>query len=158
MVPVSNTVYFLKEVPDGYLSPYTHYTYFVESKNIGTMWTITGTDDLLYKACGFLVKTDDLPAIMVESMTITPANYSQNTVTLEASKIFRTKRVLAGMLGYADITEYLGTETLIQMYWTTRDGVTVFGKTQRTLTYTGTGTKITDLKKTDAPYTPPENP
>ena len=156
MVPVSNTVYFLKEVPDGYLSPYTHYTYFVESKNIGTMWTITGTDDLLYKACGFLVKTDDLPAIMVESMTITPANYSQNTVTLEASKIFRTKGVLAGMLGYADITEYLGTETLIQMYWTTRDGVTVFGKTQRTLTYTGT--KITDLKKTDAPYTPPENP
>lgn len=156
MVPVSNTVYFLKEVPDGYLSPYTHYTYFVESKNIGTMWTITGTDDLLYKACGFLVKTDDLPAIMVESMTITPANYSQNTVTLEASKIFRTKGVLAGMLGYADITEYLGNETLIQMYWTTRDGVTVFGKTQRTLTYTGT--KITDLKKTDAPYTPPENP
>ena len=156
MVPVSNTVYFLKEVPDGYLSPYTHYTYFVESKNIGTMWTITGTDDLLYKACGFLVKTENRPAIMVKSMTITPANYSQNTVTLEASKIFRTKGVLAGMLGYADITEYLGNETLIQMYWTTRDGVTVFGKTQRTLTYTGT--KITDLKKTDAPYTPPENP
>ena len=152
MVPVSNAVYYLKEVPNGYLKPYTHFTYFKESKNIATLYTITDSDDLMYTSAGFLVKTDDLPAIMVESMTITAANNSASTLTLTADKVFKSKGVLKGWLGYADITEYKGAETTIVQYWVTKDGITTYGDTQRTLTFTGT--TISDIKKVDAPYKP----
>ena len=152
MVPVSNAVYYLKEVPNGYLKPYTHFTYFKESKNIATLYTITDSDDLMYTSAGFLVKTDDLPAIMVESMTITAQNNSASTLTLTADKVFKSKGVLKGWLGYADITEYKGAETTIVQYWVTKDGITTYGDTQRTLTFTGT--TISDIKKVDAPYKP----
>lgn len=152
MVPTANTVYYLKEVPTGYLMPYTHYTYYKADKKLGTMWSITGTDDLCYSKVGFKVRTDDKPAIMLEVMTITPQNNSSSIVNLTAAKVFKSKGVLEGYLGYADITDYIGSETLIQQYWTTKDGITVFGLKQRTLTYTDT--TITGIKKSDTDYKP----
>ena len=152
MVPQSGYVYYLKEVPTAYLMPYTHYTYFKADKKLGTMWAITGTDDLCYTKVGFKVKTDDKPAVMLESMTIQAQNNSSSVVTLTAAKVYKAKGVLDGYLGYADITDYIGNETLIQQYWTTKDGITVFGLKQRMLTYTDT--TITGIKKSDTDYTP----
>ena len=155
MVPVSGTVYYLKEVPTGYLMPYTHYTYWKATKILGGLWTISATDDLCYKTMGFKVKKDDTPAVMVESLTITPQNNANNAVVLTAAKVFRSKGVLDGYLGYADITSYIGNETLIQQYWTTKDDITVFGLKQRTLKFNaGTQTTITGITKTDTDYTP----
>ena len=132
--------------------PYTHYTYFKADKKLGTMWAITGTDDLCYTKVGFKVKTDDKPAVMLESMTIQAQNNSSSVVTLTAAKVYKAKGVLDGYLGYADITDYIGNETLIQQYWTTKDGITVVGLKQRMLTYTDT--TITGIKKSDTDYTP----
>ena len=152
MVPTTDAVYYLKEVPTGYLMPYTHYTYYRADKKLGTMWSITGTDDLCYSKVGFKVQTDDKPAVMLEVMTITPQNNSSSVVNLTAAKVYKSKGVLDGYLGYADITDYIGNETLIQQYWTTKDGITVFGLKQRTLSYTDT--TITGIKKSDTDYKP----
>ena len=148
MVPKGGKTYFLKEVPENYLLPYTHYTYYKADKRLGTLWTITAIDDLNYNSTGFIVKTDDLPAIVVESMTIKAEN-STATTTLTAEKVFKAKSILAGYLGYADISSYKGSTTVIKQYWVTPDGITVKGTTQRTLTFTNE--LITGLKKADAP-------
>ena len=134
--------------------PYTHYTYYKADKKIATMWTILATDDLNYKNAGFLVETEDKPATMVESMTIKAQN-STATTTLTAAKVYRTKGVLYGYLGYADISSYLGNETLIRQYWVTKDNHTIYGIKQRTLTYKNGNYTITDLGKTDGDFTSP---
>ena len=153
MVPAKNTVYYLKEVPDGYLRPYTHYTYYKDTKKLGNLWTIDDTDDLCYSGAGFKVITDDKRAVIVESMTITTQNNSSSKVTLTAGKVFKTKGVLDGYLGYADITSYIGNNTRIQQYWKTKDNIQVFGIIQRQLTFNnGVNTTITGIKATDEDY------
>ena len=153
MVPAKNTVYYLKEVPDGYLRPYTHYTYYKDTKKLGNLWTIDDTDDLCYSGAGFKVITDDKRAVIVESMTITTQNNSSSKVTLTAGKVFKTKGVLDGYLGYADITSYIGENTRIQQYWRTKDNIQVFGIKQRQLTFNnGVDTTITGIKATDEDY------
>ena len=140
MIPQENTVYYLKEVPNGYLRPYTHYTYYLDDYRIGNAWTITDTDDLCYSKAGFVVRTDNKVAKIVASMTIAPEHNQTSTVTLTAGKVFKPKGVLDGWLGYADITDYVdGTKTVIQQYWKTKDGIEVFGIKQRELTFTADG-------------------
>ena len=92
-------------------------------------------------------------AVIVESMTITTQNNSSSKVTLTAGKVFKTKGVLDGYLGYADITSYIGENTRIQQYWRTKDNIQVFGIKQRQLTFNnGVDTTITGLKATDEDY------
>ena len=154
MIPVSNTVYYLKEVPTGYLMPYTHYTYYKdESKTLGTVWTISSTDDLNYQKAGFIVVTEDKQAVMLESMVI-KAQHSTATTTLTAAKVFKTKGVLDGYLGYADISAFKGNDgpVAIRQYWITKDNIQVYGTMMRELSF-GDGT-VTGLKKTDKAFEP----
>ncbi len=71
--------------------------------------------------------------------------------TINAAKVYKTKGVLAGYLGYADITDKIKANTaiLVRQYWKTIDGIEVQGTTKRTLTF-GDGT-INKLTKTDDP-------
>ena len=137
MVPQKDTVYYLKEVPDGYLRPYTHYTYYLGTLKIGNAWAITGTDDLCYKEAGFMVRTKKETATIVASMTIAPKNNSTSKVTLTAGKVFKPVGVLDGWLGYAAIDAYIddSQKTVIQQFWETKDGIRVFGVMQRELTF-----------------------
>ena len=153
MIPVKNTTYFLKEVPDSYLLPYTHYTYYKESKNIGGLLTLTAIDDLNYSKNGFIVETGDEEAIIVDSLKVTAQNNSASTTTLTAYKLYRGKGVQDGYLGYAEITKYMKKDSsaLIKQYWTTLDGITVKGKVMRTLSFGDCTVNSTGLKKTDAP-------
>ncbi|MBQ1476779.1 MAG: hypothetical protein IIZ33_01335, partial [Erysipelotrichaceae bacterium] len=151
-VPVKDTTYYLKEVPNNYLLPYTHYTYYKEGFKIADMLAITATDDLNYDRIGFVIVADDNDATMVDSLTIKAAN-SSTTTTLTPNKVYKAKGVLAGYLGYYEMTEYMSNASVVvKQFWTTFDGITVTGTTQRTLTF-GDGT-ITGLKKTDAPVQP----
>ena len=154
MVPVSNTVYYLKEVPTGYLMPYTHYTYYKdESKYISSIWTISATDDLNYQKAGFVVVSKDMQAIMLKEMVI-KAEHSTSSVTLTAAKVFKTKGVLDGYLGYADIDEFKTQDNvvMIRQYWTTKDGIQEFGVKMRQLSFGNCS--ITGLSKTDKDYEP----
>lgn len=148
MVPVRDITYFLKEVPDSYLLPYTHYTYYKESKMIAGLLTISGIDDLNYKQdeTGFVVELENEDATIVESLTIKAQNSSTSTV-ITAAKAYKSRNILDGYLGYADITDYIGNTITIKQYWTTLDGILVKGKIQRKLEF-GNGT-ISQLKKTD---------
>ena len=148
-VPVKDTTYYLKEVPNSYMLPYTHYTYYKTGYKLANIWTITAVDDLNYTGAGFIVETEDREATIVESLKIKAAN-SSTTTTLTPEKLYKAKGILAGYLGYNDITEFMSEGTIIiKQYWTTPDGITIKGTTQRTLTF-GDGT-ITGLKKTDSP-------
>ena len=156
MVPVKDTTYFLKEVPEGYLSPYTHYTYYKESKKIGGMITVSGIDDLNYDQdnTGFeIVDLSNMKATIVESLKITPLNNSSSVTVLTAAKVYKPKGVLDGYLGYADITEYVKEDAkiLVKQFWTTLDGIKVKGKKMRELDF-GDCT-ISKLKKTDSACT-----
>lgn len=157
MVPEKDTVYYLKEVPDGYLRPYTHYTYFIGTGEIGKVWAITDTDDLCYSQAGFKVRTNDHTATIVAKMTIAPANNTSSTVTLTAGKIFKPKGVLDGWLGYSeDINQYIdGSKAVVQQYWKTKDGIDVFGVMQRELTFTADGDGVytkSGITKKDTAY------
>ena len=157
MVPQKDTVYYLKEVPDGYLRPYTHYTYFIGTGKIGKVWAITDTDDLCYSQAGFKVRTNDHTATIVAKMTIAPANNTSSTVTLTAGKIFKPKGVLDGWLGYSeDINQYIdGSKAVVQQYWKTKDGIDVFGVMQRELTFTADGDGVytkSGITKNDTAY------
>lgn len=144
-------VYYLKEVPTGYLQPYTHYTYYKEGFKVANVWTISGLDDLNYSGAGFVVQTDDKTATVTETLSIRAAN-STATTTLNAGKVYKAKGVLDGYLGYAEITSYKPNTITIVQYWTTKDGIKVYGTMQRKLEF-GDGT-ITGIKKTDTAYTP----
>ena len=151
MVPSRNTVYYLKEVPTGYLQPYTHYTYYKADLKLAAMWCVTDTDDMCYSGVGFLVKKIDKPAAedkLYSSLTFKAAN-STSTTTITPAKAYKGKGVLDGYLGYADISDCIGSETLVQHYWKTKDNITVFGRIQRTI---NNGTTTSTLKKTDSPY------
>ncbi len=148
-VPVRNTTYFLKEVPDNYMLPYTHYTYYKQGLKIADLLAITAIDDLNYDNAGFIIETNDHEGTYVETLTIKAVN-STTTTTLTANKIYKTKGMLDGYLGYYDLKDYKSLDSVnIKQFWTTFDGITVKGKTMRTLTF-GDGT-ISGLKKTDAP-------
>ena len=79
--------------------------------------------------------------------------------TINAAKVYKTKGVLAGYLGYADITTKMkaliasidpdsGEKATVQIkqYWTTLDGIEVQGTMKRTLTFSdGTINGLTKL-------------
>ena len=117
------------------------------------MWTISSTDDLNYQKAGFIVVTQDMQAVMLESMVI-KAQHSTATTTLTAAKVFKTKGVLDGYLGYADISTFKGNDgpVTIRQYWITKDNIQVYGTMMRELSF-GDGT-VTGLKKTDKAFEP----
>ncbi len=150
MVPARGYTYFLKEVPESYLLPYTHYTYYKASKKLAAMISILAVDDLNYENAGFIVESENKTAKIVTSLKVKAANGSATT-TLTANKVYKTKGVLDGYLGYSEITSYIkvNSEAVVKQFWETPDGIEVFGTTQRTLQFND-GT-ITGLKKVDSP-------
>jgi hypothetical protein len=153
MVPVRDKVYFLKEVPTGYLQPYTHYTYYRESKKLSGLLAVLGVDDKNYSDAGFYLITEGKSVEKVVTTLHVKAANSTVTTTLTADSVYKLKGVLAGYLGLTDITSYIGTENLvIRQYWKTIDGIEVLGTTMRELAF-GDGT-IYGLSKTDKATTP----
>ncbi|MBQ6450565.1 MAG: VWA domain-containing protein [Solobacterium sp.] len=143
MSPEKDTVYYLKEVPDHYDLPYTHYTYNKGDKLLRNMWYITATDDLKYGEVGFVIKLTNENgdvATIVDTLTVQNAT-GGTTVKLTPKSIFggnaTTKPVQGGYLGYTDETSRIeaNTTSVFTPYWKTMDGVTVRGLTTRTINF-----------------------
>ena len=155
--PKSGDVLYLKEVPNFYLLPYTHYTYGTGDKVIRNMWFISSMDDLNYQSgkVGFIVKTDHKLAIIVDTLTVTNATGGA-TVTLSPKSVFGNKGgtgngVQAGYIGYWDAAAPLaakGTVTYIP-FWTTMDGVRITGTTSRDLAFNNGKVGSGGLRYTD---------
>lgn len=144
MHPEADTVYYLKEVPNQYDLPYTHYTYGKNDKVLRNMWYITAIDDLKYSEVGFIVvvedkETGELVEKVVQTLTVTSAT-NNATVKLTPKSVFGgggNKLVEAGYLGYKEFTDLIvaNTSSVFTPYWKTMDGVTVRGTQTRTINF-----------------------
>ena len=146
-------VYYLKEVPTGYLQPYTYYTYYTADEKIADMWAISDLDDLNYTDAGFYIVDVKTQATNVVSTLSIKAQNSSTTVKLTANKSFVKKGVKDGYLSYAKISEKIGSKIMIQQYWTTPDNIEVFGTMQRELDTTNP--YKSGIKNTDTAYSQP---
>jgi hypothetical protein len=156
MIPEPNQVYYLKEVPTGYMMPYTHYSYFKDaSKALGNVWAISATDDLNYQEAGFVVIEENMKATMLKSMTINTV-HGGTSVTLTPNKVFKAKGVQDGYLGYVDITSFKANNAkiMIRQYWVSPDGIYDFGIKMRELSFGDCTILSTGIKKTDMDYKP----
>ena len=156
MVPVTGTVYFLKEVPTAYLQPYTYFTYYKADNKIANLWALSDLDDLNYTDTGFYV-IDVLHGTtsVVSSLSI-KADHSPTTVKLTAFKLFNTKHgVMDGYLSYWKFTDDLvGAKVDIHQFWETLDGIEIFGTMQRSLDSTGDKCYKGAMESEDTPYIP----
>ncbi len=138
MHPTAGTVYYLKEVPNGYIRPYVHYTYddYDDAKPIKKFYIITATDDTNYKGAGYV----EMPA---ETQVNAPKKSLSVTIkkpdgtldkTLSAKNVFDKHGVTRGYLYWGERSDLVG-QTSFQYVpcWETLDGVLVKGVTVRTV-------------------------
>ena len=157
MVPVADTVYYLKEVPPQYLLPYFHYTYKLDSREIATAWLVSDLDDTNYTQTGFIFVDQSGQAKICDSLTV-KTSVGNSTIRLTAKRVFGSEGVLSGYLTYRRVIEDYGgmngfaNNVSIQQYWVTPDGLLVTGTTSRI--YTGIERKVT-VKGTESPDTTP---
>lgn len=166
MVPVVNTVYYLKEVPTYYLLPYSQYTYNKTDKVIRNIWYISAIDDLHYQKAGFFVETiaanGETDAIVVDTLTVTNSSGGA-TVTLSPKSVFGNKGgagngVQAGYLGYWDAKAKIAANATSKFtpFWITPDGIYVNGDYTRTIKFNngkvGTGGMRTTDTETESNY------
>ena len=157
MVPVADTVYYLKEVPPEYLLPYFHYTYKLDSREIATAWLVSDLDDTNYTQTGFIFVDQSGQAKICDSLTV-KTSVGNNTIRLTAKRVFGSEGVLSGYLTYRRVIDNyqgidkFGDNVSIQQYWVTPDGLLVTGTTSRI--YSGTASKDT-VQCTEAADTTP---
>ena len=141
MHPERDVTYYLKEVPQYYLKPYTHYSYTLPSRKINYMWFMSGIDDSNYSSFGYeitILNNGTMQKADKASASLKITNNS-GSVTLKALNIFKQY----GMVNDAYLAYYKNTmggtyvkennELAIRQYWVTKDGITVFGNTTRTI-------------------------
>lgn len=143
MNPASNTVYYLKEVPNYYLLPYAQYTYGTGDKVIHNMWFISALDDLNYESgkVGFVVIQENKFSTIVDTLTVKTST-GNASVTLSPKSLFGNKGgagngVQAGYLGYWDASGMIKANESVTLipFWTTMDGVKVSSTTSRTINF-----------------------
>lgn len=165
LVPETNAVYYLKEVPNKYLLPYTHYTYNKSDKLLRNMWYISATDDLRYGEAGFFVKTIDADGkesgTFVDTLTVKNATGGA-TVKLTPKSVFGNKGgagqgVQAGYLTYWDASSLIkaNTTSVFTPYWKTPDGIYVLGTDTRTVAFNNGKVGSGGMRITDAANSTP---
>lgn len=145
MNPGVSKVYYLKEVPKQYISPYIYYVYdeVAPSHDLKRLYMITDTDDKNYDEVGILCQdtTDDRNTKTLYA-SIKVNKDGQDTVyeTLTAKNLSQVKvtdfgSVPRGYLANWDTRSLIAAnkEYLMLPYWITLDGVTVTGVSNRTV-------------------------
>ena len=145
-----DTTYFLKEVPECYLRPYTHWTYTIPSNKMTGLWFVSAIDDAKYKETGFDiidVKTGIKATKVVGSFTVGTTSGKKKT-TLTAPKVYAKYGLKSGYLAYYNAKSYIKADTKyeIAQYWITKDGIKVHGVANRTIEFTDTCYNTTTFK------------
>ena len=144
MSPVTDVVYYLKEVPNGYIRPYIHYTYDDQrdTKPLKTLYVITAADDTNYNLVGYILSPATTGTAATTRSLVISVKKSDGTIdkTLTAKSIYNGKEyqdgpvtVTRGYLHWTDFSSNIGTAFTFQPCWKTLDGVLVKGKTVRTV-------------------------
>ena len=146
MNPQPDNVYYLKEVPDGYIRPYIHFTYdtIAEGMPIKKLWIITATDDTNYNAVGYFNNASPTNGTKTMLLTIKLADGTVDA-KLTAKSVFSAKypTVTRGYLYYVDASSLIGQDSFQYVpYWETPDGELIKGRTTRTINSITTKTAI----------------
>ena len=144
MKPVPDVVYYLKEVPNGYIRPYIHYTYdeIAEGNPLKKLYVITASDDTNYNFVGYVLTPATTGTAATTRTLILTIKKKDGTVDakLTAKSIWDNKTyhgtsvtLQRGYLYYTEFTSYIGTGFTFQPCWNTLDKVLVKGLTVRTV-------------------------
>jgi len=158
MTPVANQVYYLKEVPNGYIRPYLHFTYDERAENmpIKKIYVFTASDDQNYTGVGYIIAPAETQTnATTASLIVNIKKYDGTTSDkLTVKSIYDNKeyhgetvKLTRGYLYWSDFTSYRGTEFTYRPCWTTFDEVLVKGVTVRTV---NNGTYYVGDNKIDA--------
>ncbi len=146
MSPITSHIYYLKEVPNGYIRPYIHYTYDERRADmpLKKIFAITATDDVNYSKVGFVIKpAKDMTAAGTSGLmvvitkpdgTIDAKLSAKNVFTSAQMQKYSPKPMGALSRGYLymhDASEYIGAGFIFQPCWETLDKVLVDGLTIR---------------------------
>ena len=147
MTVVGGEIYYLKEVPNGYIRPYIHYTYDerAEGNPITHLYVITAADDKNYAKVGYVLSTGtELTNAANVSLAITIKKYDGTIdALLTASGVYKEKKyqdgkvtLPRGYLYWSDVTSTIGigNDFTYRPTWETLDGVKVGGFTVRSVT------------------------
>ncbi|MBO4562909.1 MAG: InlB B-repeat-containing protein [Clostridia bacterium] len=129
MTPQSETVYYLKEVPNIYMGTHCRWVYYWSDNRIEKLYMLTCIDDGNFNEAGFyLASEDDREAARI----VTTFSYAQNPSTTGKSITANTLIKQRGYIGVVDASEYVddiaegGTTGIIFVpFWVTLDGVEV---------------------------------
>ena len=151
MTPRPGVVYYLKEVPNGYIRPYIHFTYDDRdpAKPLKKLYVITAADDVNYSLVGYILGDATTGTAATSRSLAVTIKKPDGTIdaTLTAKSVFKAEQMakytdkdgsnpVALSRGYLHITEFtssIGTEFTFQPCWNTLDGVLVKGLTVRTV-------------------------
>jgi hypothetical protein len=152
MEPKVDTVYYLKEVPEEYISPYIYYVYgeVNPTNELLKLYMITDTDDKNYSEVGikcYETTTDKSTTTLVASIRVTKTGQTAVYETLTAKNLSSSDKVPTfgqvprGFLAYWEVNNLIVKNASYDMvpYWKTLDGVIVTGKSKRTVSI-GDGT------------------
>ena len=164
MTPVANTVYYLKEVPNGYIRPYIHYVYddYRDDKPLKQLYLITASDDTNYTSVGYMVTKGDAkePTMITTkaSLLISFTSPTRGKTTLKVKTIWDDKeyhgdkvKLNRGYLYSTNCSDVINSTVTFRPCWTTLDKVLVQGVTVRKVTNITTKNDITvdDQKAVD---------
>lgn len=144
MTPVNGIVYYLKEVPNGYIRPYIHFTYDqrAEGNPLKKLYLITASDDQNYDAVGYMINEDTSETAVAKASLIISIKKPDGTTdaTLTAKNIWNNKSyhgetvtLTRGYLYSTDFSTYIGQGVTFRPCWRTLDDVLVKGVTVRTV-------------------------
>ena len=143
ITPVPGETYYIKEVPAAkFLQAYTHFTYYLATGKIGSLFMISDIDDLNYSQTGFVVQETNGDAKVYRTLTIEAKNTGK-TVTFKPNTVFYGKAAATNYLTCRDITNDDVAGKNIVQYWVTPDGLIVTGTVSRVLTNLETKGSIT---------------
>jgi uncharacterized repeat protein (TIGR02543 family) len=136
IVPVAGTTYYIKEVPAAkFLRPYTHFTYYLNTSDIGSLFMISDIDDLRYQETGFIITDPEHPdAAKVYATLNIKAENTGDVAKLTPSTTFGKRGVIDdNFLTCLKVPKSVEGK-VIQQYWVTPDGALVNGIATRMLT------------------------
>ena len=144
--PQPDKVYYIKEVPNGYIRPYLHYTFdeIDPDHPIKSIYIITASDDANYDSVGYVQVNPDGTVSGTKAMMlkITKPDGSIDKL-LTAKSVFSGFGVTRGYLWWNQRNDLIGqAEFTYQPCWKTLDGVDVMGLTERTVVNMGSADTI----------------
>ena len=149
LTPITDEVYYLKEVPSLYLGTNAKWTYDTAKKNeIQNIYLLSVIDDAYYTEAGFVVTTVDEKGKIVSQFRYSKDKSDGTVTTIKADNLIGRRGYLAVVEGKAYISDLnSGNTVIVEPYWKTLDSVKI-----KTAGYTFSKTGEETLTKDNLVY------